>query len=312
MMPGKGERDPLDDWLDREISPLPPPSGTFELITKRARRRKLRKLAVTVTSAAAVAVATVFAVPAVNSLHLGQSTISGTTAANGGTAPTPASRSATEGTNLTQGTTAQPNQRPSAPERSSPTPQNGTGLPAGAAVPPNFQPTSVTFIGPDTGWVIGPGGTSGSCANANPTICMSVVRTQDGGQSWRGIPAPDTNDVTGIRFLNQQYGWAYGPQLWSTQDGGQHWNLVNTGTQQVIDLETAGSQAYALFATCAQGPSSLTVSGNCSSYTLETSLEGSGNWSDVGQATSNLPDSPGATPTIVLSKATGWLLATDG
>jgi len=129
MMPGKGERDPLDDWLDREISPLPPPSGTFELITKRARRRKLRKLAVTVTSAAAVAVATVFAVPAVNSLHLGQSTISGTTAANGGTAPTPASRSAAEGTNLTQGTTAQPNQRPSVQEQSSPTPRTGPGCP---------------------------------------------------------------------------------------------------------------------------------------------------------------------------------------
>jgi hypothetical protein len=308
-MPGKDERDPLDDWLEHEIRPLPPPSGTFEMITKRARRRKLGKLAVTITSAASVAVAAVFAVPAVLSLHIGQSTISGTPEAGSAPAGTPASRSFAKGTNLSQGT-PQPTSPPSASERSSPTPQ--AGLPTGGAVPSNFQPTSVTFIGADTGWAIGPGGTSGSCANVNPTICMSVVLTQDGGQTWRGVPAPDTNDVTGIRFLNQQYGWAYGPQLWSTQDDGRTWNPVNTGTDQVIDLETAGSQAYALFATCAQGPSSSTVSGNCSSYTLETSLKGSDHWSDVGQATSNLPDSPGATPSIVLSGTTGWLLAADG
>jgi hypothetical protein len=309
-MPGKDERDPLDDWLDREIRPLPPPSGTFELITRRARRRKLGKLAVTITSAATVAVATVFAVPAVLSLHIGQSTITGTPEAVGSrSATTPVSRSAAEGTNLSQGP-AQPTARQPAQEQSSPTPQ--TGPPVGGSVPPNFRPTSVTFISPNIGWVIGPGGTSGSCANVNPAICMSVARTQDAGQAWQGIPAPDTNDVTGIRFLNQQYGWAYGPQLWSTQDGGQNWYLVNTGSEQVIDLETAGSQAFALFATCAQGPSSTTVSTNCSSYTLETSLEGSNNWSDVGQATSNLPDSPGAAPTIVLSSTTGWLLATDG
>jgi photosystem II stability/assembly factor-like uncharacterized protein len=139
------------------------------------------------------------------------------------------------------------------------------------------------------------------------------VLTEDGGQHWKGVPAPGTNSVTGVRFLNTQYGWAYGPQLWSTQDGGQDWSPINTGLQQVIDLETAGSQAFALFATCAQPPSSsTTVSANCSSYTLETTQEGSNQWSKVGQATTNLPDSPGATPTIVLSTRTGWLLAADG
>ena len=33
-------RDDLDSWLDGRIEPLPPPPGTFELIKKRARRRK--------------------------------------------------------------------------------------------------------------------------------------------------------------------------------------------------------------------------------------------------------------------------------
>ena len=64
------EHDPLDRWLNQQVQPLPPPPGTFELITRRARGRKLRKLAVTVMSAAAVAAAAVFAVPIGLNLHL--------------------------------------------------------------------------------------------------------------------------------------------------------------------------------------------------------------------------------------------------
>jgi hypothetical protein len=137
------------------------------------------------------------------------------------------------------------------------------------------------------------------------------VLTQDGGRTWRGIHAPVTDSVTGIRFLDHD-GWAYGPALYATHDSGQDWSAVNTGTQQVINLETAGTQAFALFATCAEGPSSKTVSANCSRYTLETSRAGSDTWSAVGPATTSLPDSPGATPSIVLSGTTGWLLAADG
>ena len=51
MTSGNDERDPLDSWLSQQVHPLPPPPGTFELITRRARRRKLRKLAVTIASA---------------------------------------------------------------------------------------------------------------------------------------------------------------------------------------------------------------------------------------------------------------------
>src|ERR1700723_2242653 len=64
------ERDPLDRWLSQQAQPLPPPPGTFELITRRARRRKLRKLAVTMVSAAAVAAAVAVAVPVGLNLHL--------------------------------------------------------------------------------------------------------------------------------------------------------------------------------------------------------------------------------------------------
>src|SRR5246127_3884699 len=66
------EHDPLDSWLNQQVKPLPPPPGTFELITRRARGRKLRKLAVTVVSAAAVAAAVAVAVPVGLNLHLTQ------------------------------------------------------------------------------------------------------------------------------------------------------------------------------------------------------------------------------------------------
>ena len=69
-MHAEDERDPLDRWLSEQARPLPPPPGTFELITRRARRRKLRKLAVTMVSAAAVAAAVAVAVPVGLNLHL--------------------------------------------------------------------------------------------------------------------------------------------------------------------------------------------------------------------------------------------------
>ena len=46
-------RDDVDAWLSERINPLPPPPGTFELIKRRARHRKIRRLAITATSAAA-------------------------------------------------------------------------------------------------------------------------------------------------------------------------------------------------------------------------------------------------------------------
>jgi hypothetical protein len=304
-MPANG-RDPLEDWLEREIQPLPPPPGTFELIRKRARRRKVGRLAVTLTAAAAVAVVATVGVPAALSLHLGQSA-TGTSVANGrAVSPTTARAATPSGGASTATSSASPKGGVSGVSASA----APGGSPAGGPVPPNFQPTSITFVSSTVGWAIGQAGTSGSCANADPSICTSIVRTTDGGQSWAGIPAPSTNEVTGIRFLDGTNGWAYGPELWSTHDGGSDWTQVSTGGKQVIDLETAGTAAFALFATCASD--TVGTAADCTSYTLETTPAGTDNWTDVGTATTDLPDSAGVTPAIVLSGSTGWLLAADG
>ena len=67
--------------------------------------------------------------------------------------------------------------------------------------------------------------------------------TQDGGKTWAGIPAPaaqvafypnhfpwhasDPAGVSNIRFASAHDGWAFGPDLYTTHDGGQTWLKEN-------------------------------------------------------------------------------------
>ncbi|MGO8890094.1 MAG: hypothetical protein ACLP8X_41675, partial [Streptosporangiaceae bacterium] len=225
------DRRDIDDWLSQRINPLPPPPGTFELIKRRARRRKVRKLAITATSAAVIVAAAVTVPQVVNLPVLNQNPTSAAQAGQPASA-TPA------GGGRTQSSAAVPLLPPS---------------PAAAPVPPNFRPTSVTFVGAGTGWVIGQAGTPGHCASQ---YCTSVALTNDAGRTWAGVPAPLTGapdgatGVSQIRFLNLKDGWAFGPELWVTHTGGQTWTQINTHGLRVTDLETVGSRALALFASC--------------------------------------------------------------
>ncbi|HVT66665.1 MAG TPA: hypothetical protein VHF26_02875, partial [Trebonia sp.] len=241
-MPADNSRDALDRWLNQQVRPLPPPDGTFDLIVRRARRRRIRKTVVSVASAAAVAAAVAVAVPVGMSLHLT------TGSASASLAERSDARSPAAGTQSTLGTGVEGTSEP-APSASSVAPTaSAPAGPTGAAgpgyLPPDFSPSSVTWDSTSTGWVIGPAGTPGHCANSNPDICTSIARTDDGGQTWQGLPAPPVGGpmaatgVTGLRFLNAAYGWAFGPELWATDDGGQTWHKVNTSGSSVTDLET--------------------------------------------------------------------------
>jgi hypothetical protein len=305
------ERDPLDRWLSQQVQPLPPPPGTFELITRRSRRRKLRKLAVTVVSAAAVAAAVAIAVPVGLNLHLSQPPTKGGYAADA--SPTQSGHS------QSPFGTANPVKSPSP----SPSATHSVVAPPGQAhpVPANFQPTSVTFVSSQHAWAIGQAGTPGDCANKNGYICTSIVQTDNTGQSWQGVHAPDTGSpsgatgVGGIRFLNDTYGWAFGPELWATDDAGNTWTQVGTNGARVTDLETSGGRAYALFATCStpSGGSASGFAADCTSYTLMTTTAGSGTWTPVGPATTGLANGGAATSAVLqLTGTNGYLLAPDG
>jgi len=314
-MPADDELDPLDRWLDEPVRLLHPPPGTFERVSKRARRRKVRRTVVSVVSAAAVAAAVAIAVPVGLALH-GESPSRGGMVAGNSTATPSASHA--------------PGSRAPAPGRTShpatPTP-SGTpsaaasdGTPVTGPVPPNFIPSSVTWDSATTGWVIGQAGTPGSCANADPYICTSVARTDNSGQTWQGLHAPDTSGpsgragVAGMRFLNRTYGWAFGPQLWATTDGGQTWQQENTGGLAVTDLETVNGRAYALFGACQPPTSTGIMDANCTSYTLKTATAGSDTWTAVSGVPAGLSLGGGqATSGVIeLTGTTGYLVAPDG
>jgi hypothetical protein len=303
-MHGNDEHDPLDQWLNQQVRPLPPPPGTFELIKTRARRRKLRKLAVTVVSAAAVAAAVAVAVPNVLALHLTPSSTSGSSVADGASQTTNRGTAAPDGSATRDAKPTQASSPTAIPEPSGP-------------VPANFQPSSVTFDSPETGWVIGQAGTAGHCANANPDICTSIARTDNAGKTWQGGPAPSTTGasgptgVSGIRFLDGTNGWAFGPELWATHDGGHTWTAIGTSGQRVTDLETVSGRAYALFATCS-GTSAISFALNCTSFTLMTTTASSDDWVPVGGSTNGLTGGRPASAALVLSGSDGYLLAPNG
>lgn len=308
-MAGHDERDPLDSWLSQQVRPLPPPPGTFELITRRARRRKIRKVAVTVGSAAVVAAAVAVAVPGGLLLRINPSPTSVNNVAAGQT-PTPSGG--------TQQQTGTGSPVPTPTHTQSSTPAAGPDEPLGP-VPPNFQPSSVTFVNTQHAWVIGQAGTPGHCADANPYFCTSIARTDNAGQTWHGGPAPQTgppngaSGVSGIRFLDGVNGWAFGPELWVTHDAGNHWHQINTRGQRVTDLETAGDRAFALFASCNTAPGVTQFNFDCTSYTLMTTTADSDNWAPVGTTTNGLTNSGNPTSAVIaLTSSTGYLLAPNG
>jgi len=291
--------DDIDDWLGERINPLPPPPGTFDLIKRRARRRKIRRLAITATSAAVIVAAAV-TVPQVVNLPVLNPATKAASAAGQSSAGTPTSQSRTESSAAT------------------PQPSVSSAAPASAPVPANFRPTSVTFIGTHTGWVIGQAGTPGHCATQ---YCTSMARTDNAGRTWTGVPAPYTGapdgatGVSQIRFLNLQDGWAFGPELWVTHNGGQTWTQVDTHGLRVTDLEAVGSRAYALFASCTGGGQAFAA--HCTSFTLYSSPAAGSGFTPVGATTTGLTDSTaggaaGEAAALVLTGSRGYLLAPGG
>ncbi len=285
--------DDVDSWLSERIDTLPPPPGTFELIKRRARRRKYRRLALTAT-AAAVIVAAAVTVPQVVRLPVVNS--SRPAAATG---PSTSAKPAGGGTQASAGASAVPSPAALAP------------------VPPDFRPMSVTFVGTETGWVIGQAGVAGHCATA---FCTSVARTDNAGKTWTGVPAPVTGSPDGstgvsqIRFLNSEDGWAFGPGLFATRDGGRTWTQVGTGGLRVTSLETVGNRVFALFASCTgSGPEFAAA---CTSFTLYSASAAAStsasDWTPVGASTSGLTDGAAdEAASLVLTGSRGFLLAPD-
>jgi photosystem II stability/assembly factor-like uncharacterized protein len=292
-------RDDLDTWMNAQVQPLPPPPGTFELIRKRARRRKMTRAAVAAASAAAV-IAVIATVPR---LVITQLNVSPGPAASGRAA----GENSSAGPHRHHHASASPSAVPSA---SAP----ATALPA---APGNFQATSVTFVGLSTGYVLGQAGTPGYCGPPSAYICTSIAGTSDHGSTWHGVRAPvagapsGASGVSQVRFYNTSDGWAFGPQLWATHDGGQHWTRIRTHGLRVTALETAGQRVFAVWAQCTGGGADFAA--DCTSSALYSASPGSDQWAPVPGAGAGYSRSGAANSSaLVLTGSRGYLLAPDG
>jgi hypothetical protein len=306
-------QDRIDAWLRADVEPLQPAPGSFQRIRRRARRRKAARAAVSAAAAAIVVAAAVILPRVLPNLLPGHAS-SAASARTGRSA----TQTAPPGSRLPGGSSA-----PS-PDSTRASSLSVTG--SGAPVPPNFRPTSVTFVGPRVGAVLGQAGTPGKCGGPVATDCTSLAGTSNYGQSWYGVPAPVTgaprgpSGVSQLRFLNLQDGWAFGPQLWVTHDGGNQWRQQQTDGMRVTDLETAGNRAFALFASCKGTGASYAA--RCTKFALYTSAAAGDTWRPMpGQAADLTAASGGpasaslvlvAGPTSDPAAGTGYLLEPDG
>jgi hypothetical protein len=293
-------RDEIDDWLGDDVPPLYPSAGALDQIRHRARRRKTRQ-AVFAAAGCAVVLAGAVAVP---QLVGGRKAGGSPPPLAAGASPARSSTQSSAGSSPTG--TQEPAATSSAPVQV--TQRSRLSAATSGTIPPrNFRPTSVTFVGVGptlVGAVIGQAGPP--CATST---CTSLAGTSDYGSSWYGVsaplaPGPDSSTgVSQLRFANIHDGWAFGPGLWETSNGGWPWHKENTFGQRVIDVEVAGTEAYAVFGTCT-GSGSAGYATGCTSFSLYTSAVGSKTWTPVAVPTGYAQLSSTAAPQLVISGGT--------
>ncbi len=145
--------------------------------------------------------------------------------------------------------------------------------PSGGPIPAGFQATSFTAVSLDAWWVLG----TARCLTGSGT-CGAILRTTDGGSVFAGIPSPPVGAgaVSQLRFASPLDGYAFGPELWQTADGGATWAKVPI-PGQVTELEAADGETYALVTGAG--------SANSTSNELLTAPIGSQQWRQVSTPT---------------------------
>jgi photosystem II stability/assembly factor-like uncharacterized protein len=118
-----------------------------------------------------------------------------------------------------------------------------------APLPSHFSPQSFTAVSELTWWVVG--AAPCSLVGLQPP-CGAILRTTDGGRTFTALEAPratlagrlSTSGYSQMRFADLRNGFAYGPDLYATHDGGTTWAPVDVGGD-VIDLAISDGEVYA-------------------------------------------------------------------
>jgi BNR/Asp-box repeat len=283
-------RDELGTWLGVQVQPLLPPPGTFERVSRRARRLRARRALVAAAGGLAVAAIAAVAVP---QLVISAPGAGGQASATGGL-PSAA---------------AGPQHPATAVAGSAPAPA-AAGPPAPA--PPAL---SVTFVGAATGWVMGQSLPAGQCDQPAAPACIVLRRTDSGGATWRTVHAPPTHGPDGptgvsqIRFLTRSDGWAFGPQLWATHNAGRTWTQIATGGLRVTALEARGRRVFAVWARCTGTGAGF--ASHCTSFTVYSSPAGRDAWAPVLSPVAAAGPAAGAA-SLLLTGTTANLLSPAG
>ncbi len=123
-----------------------------------------------------------------------------------------------------------------------------------AGAPAGFTAQSTSWLDKQQGFLLG----TAPCGDAT---CSDVIATTDGGATWhlRGrVHAPIRSDggqrpgVGEVRFSDASHGWAFGPLLRHTADGGRTWSVeaIPGDLGQVLSLATDADGTWAVVSPC--------------------------------------------------------------
>jgi hypothetical protein len=164
---------------------------------------------------------------------------------------------------------------------------------------------SASFVSASAGWLL-----ATLCADQVAT-CRTVLmrKTVDGGRTWFAVPAPDAppadtyqgsppaNTVGAIVFTSAGEGWAFGPALWQTHNGGATWRKMSGPGGPVQDLAAAADRVLAVTGRCGGG--------RACSFRVYSAAAGSDDWRAV-------PGAAGArvnSVRLVVSGGAGYVFA---
>jgi photosystem II stability/assembly factor-like uncharacterized protein len=268
--------------------------------------RSVARLAVNLAAAAVVVIAVAALIVSRNGGNLpagGQPTGSGSVATPGASAATPAASampSAASSPTAPSAAIAAPSATPPVAS-TSPVP---TATPSASTSLLGLSPASVTFVSPDDGWVLG----TGTCSSAP---CAAIARTADGGRTWAKVSAPHASivpggdqgppGISGLRFADARNGWAFGPDLWATHDGGASWARLTIpglpADAAIVALASANGKVHA-----------AVLDGQ--DYRVASSPVGA---DDFRLSAVRVPVGAGPVPSVqlVLSRSAGWLIEND-
>jgi photosystem II stability/assembly factor-like uncharacterized protein len=220
----------LDALLRQQTERLAPLDGSWELITRRAKRRKWAKASVAVSAGVVIAAG---AVPAVIAVH-------NSAGSSGSGTETVAIGNSTHASAPTKSSTLKP-----APITSASSPTATVSTPAVPTTLAGFMPDSLSFVSQSTGYLWGTIGRSHAGV---------VARTTDKGESWTRLQAPPVEDsasadgVAGdsqIRFASGTVGFVFGSLYYVTNDAGETWTRYSS-PGYIDDIEAMHHRVWAL------------------------------------------------------------------